>query len=262
VESLERREIWRERAGRAWTVNKMAASLSLYEATGIEPWKKTNQLYDKILKLKAEKEKKEKAKAAKLLELDSWFQNQLPQNIHKRSEKFLTQEELIKLMEWKLTRGKFRPRLTQLVQTNSSETVKEVTSKAFKCLPDVKSAINELTKLKAVGPATASAILCAGSHKVPFMADESIQAIPGFGKIDYTLKFYLQYLEKIRSCLRNLVNKDPEGDWNEHKIELCLWTHVTGLKYAPELFSKASLSKRKTAANDEGSQKSSKKRKV
>ena len=39
------------------------------------------------------------------------------------------------------------------------------------------------------------------------MADESIQGIPGFGKIDYTLKFYLQYLEKIRSCLRNLVSK-------------------------------------------------------
>ena len=75
MESLERREIWRERAGRAWTVNKMAASLSLYEATEIEPWKKTNQLYDKILKLKAEKEKKEKAKAAKLLELDSWQVN-------------------------------------------------------------------------------------------------------------------------------------------------------------------------------------------
>ena len=34
--------------------------------------------------------------------------------------------------------------------------MKEVTSKAFKCLPDVKVAITELTKLKAVGPATAS----------------------------------------------------------------------------------------------------------
>lgn len=42
------------------------------------------------------------------------------------------------------------------MKTNSDETVKEVTSRAFKCLPDVKSAINELTKLKAVGPATAS----------------------------------------------------------------------------------------------------------
>ncbi|KAJ7372728.1 hypothetical protein OS493_018002 [Desmophyllum pertusum] len=77
---------------------------SLYEVKDVGPWNETFQLYDKILKLKAEKEKK-KRKATKLLELDNWFQNQLPQEINKRSssEKFLTQEELIKLMEWKLT---------------------------------------------------------------------------------------------------------------------------------------------------------------
>ena len=53
----------------------------------------------------------------------------------------------------------------------------------------------------------AVAILCAGSHQVPFMADEAMQAIPGFGKVDYTMKFYLTYLDKIRSCLKNLVKK-------------------------------------------------------
>ena len=31
------------------------------------------------------------------------FQNQLPQEINKRSEKYITLEELTKLMEWKLT---------------------------------------------------------------------------------------------------------------------------------------------------------------
>jgi len=39
------------------------------------------------------------------------------------------------------------------------------------------------------------------------MADEAMQAIPGFGKVDYTMKFYLTYLDKIRSCLKNLVKK-------------------------------------------------------
>ncbi|XP_078347557.1 uncharacterized protein LOC144632717 isoform X1 [Oculina patagonica] len=233
---------------------------SLYNASEVEPWRETFELYEKILKLKAEREKKERA--VKLLELDNWFQNQLPQEINKRPEQFLTQEEVIKLMEWKLTRGKFRPRLTQLIQANSSETVKEVTSKAFKCLPDVKLAITELTKLKAVGPATASAILCAGNRQVPFMADEAMQAIPGFGKIDYSLKFYLQYLEKIRSCLKNLIQKDSQGEWNEHKVELCLWAHVTGLKYAPELFNKETLSKRNIDTNDEERLKGSKKMKL
>lgn len=53
----------------------------------------------------------------------------------------------------------------------------------------------------------AVAILCVVDHHVPFMADEAMQAIPGFGKIDYTMKFYLQYLDKIRSCLINLMQK-------------------------------------------------------
>ena len=42
---------------------------------------------------------------------------------------------------------------------------------------------------------------------MPFMADEAMQAIPGLGKIDYTLKYYLQYLEKIRSCTKALAKK-------------------------------------------------------
>lgn len=233
---------------------------NLFEASEVEPWKVTFQLYGKMLKLRAEKGKEDKAK--KLLDLDNWFQNQLPQEINKRSEKYITLEELTKLMEWKLTRGKFRPRLTQLVQTNTSEAVKEVTCNAFKCLPDVKLAITELTTLKAVGPATASAILCAGCHKVPFMADEAIQAIPGFGKIDYTLKFYLQYLDKIRSCLKNLLKKDPKGEWNEHKIELCLWTHVVGQRYAPEMFNNRTLTKRKRTTTNDESQETPKKKKV
>jgi len=39
------------------------------------------------------------------------------------------------------------------------------------------------------------------------MADEAMQAIPGLGKVDYTMKFYLTYLDKIRSCLENLKEK-------------------------------------------------------
>ena len=53
-------------------------------------------------------------------------------------------------------RGKFRPRLTEMVQTNSPELVEGTSKKAFKKLPNVGAAIKELIPLKAVGPATAS----------------------------------------------------------------------------------------------------------
>lgn len=55
-----------------------------------------------------------------------------------------------------LQRGKFRPRLQQLVASNSTETVEKCSRKAFSLLPDVQAAIAELSSLKGVGPATAS----------------------------------------------------------------------------------------------------------
>ena len=53
-------------------------------------------------------------------------------------------------------RGKFRPRLMPMVQSNNAETVREATAEAFQCLPDLDKAMGQATRLKAVGPATAS----------------------------------------------------------------------------------------------------------
>ena len=50
-------------------------------------------------------------------------------------------------------------------------------------------------------------MLCAGNGHVPFMADEAILAIPGLGKIDYNLKYYMRYLEKIQQCVKKLNKK-------------------------------------------------------
>ena len=64
-------------------------------------------------------------------------------------------------------RGKFRPRLQQLVASNSEDTVEKCSSKAFSLLPDVQAAISELSLLKGVGPATAS-----GWHTISFFVYE------------------------------------------------------------------------------------------
>lgn len=66
-----------------------------------------------------------------------------------------------------------RPRLLDFVSALDEETVKSASLKAFQALPDVSKAISELTVLKGVGPATASAILAAFSpDSAPFMSDE------------------------------------------------------------------------------------------
>ena len=61
-------------------------------------------------------------------------------------------------------RGKFRPRLTELVQTNTEKEVIDASTEAFQKLPDVPAAIQALTVLRAIGPATASGA-CYGTMK-------------------------------------------------------------------------------------------------
>lgn len=88
--------------------------------------------------------------------LDRWYREDLPTAIEGRAEKHVTREELERLMAWKLARGRFRPRLQQLVATNSPEVVVQRSAAAFRLLPDMRAAITELCALRGVGPATAS----------------------------------------------------------------------------------------------------------
>nr|CAN60405.1 hypothetical protein VITISV_034137 [Vitis vinifera] len=100
----------------------------------------------------------------------------LPALIRQRNPNpYITTSELSKLMQWKLTRGKWRPRLLDFVSSLDEALVKSASQKAFQSLPDISKAISELTVLKGVGPATASALLAAYAPDVaPFMSDEEL----------------------------------------------------------------------------------------
>lgn len=66
-----------------------------------------------------------------------------------------------------------RPRLLNFVSSLTDEDVQAASQKAFAALPDLKESIQQLSVLKGVGPATASAVLAAYAPSVaPFMSDE------------------------------------------------------------------------------------------
>ncbi|XP_048722191.2 uncharacterized protein LOC125643513 isoform X1 [Caretta caretta] len=228
----------------------MPLSGELYGCEDPSYWRTVFDVYWDVLKAKGGKKKNlsELDKCVKSLPTvlsSSWVFN---------SMSFLTavptQYELqLQLHE---QRGKFRPRLQQLVATNSSETVEICTRKAFQLLPDVAAAITELSQLKAVGPATASAILAAGApESAAFMADEAMESIPGLTPIQYTLKHYILYLGKIQLCVKKLNQVDTEKAWTPHRVEMCLWAWAVAQKLCPSLLQTLSLGEKAADEADE-----------
>ncbi|PON65570.1 DNA binding protein [Parasponia andersonii] len=164
-----------------------------------------------------------------LVSLDDYYRNQLPPLLQHRNPKpYITTSELSKLMQWKLTRGKWRPRLLDFVSGLDEDLVQSASQKGFQALPDISKALSELTVLKGVGPATASAILAAyAPHVAPFMSDEAMEAALGNSK-DYTAKQYLLFAKKLQTKAEELSSE--EMTLTPSDVERALWSSVVGAK--------------------------------
>ncbi|XP_046578089.1 uncharacterized protein LOC124285855 [Haliotis rubra] len=222
-------------------------------------WQNVLSIYGEVFAAKVGRMKTDKGK--ELQDLDQWYQAVLPTSIADRDEKHVTHDELVKLMKWKLLRGKFRPRLQQLVSSNTPDDVISTSKKAFQVLPDVSSAIKTLSLLKGVGPATASAILAAGSPEYsPFMADESMLALQT-KPLTYTHNAYLVFLEQVQAICKQLKGQDKAFHWTPKKVELVLWTYHVGKVLTPDTIEKSFVSKTLKRENNNNEEHKPKKKK-
>ncbi|POM58444.1 Hypothetical protein PHPALM_36906 [Phytophthora palmivora] len=193
------------------------------EAAWTAPWTR----YDAVL---------QSLQKSDLVELDAWYLTSFPSILRTREpEPHMTQQELTRLMEWKLKKGKWRPQLMKFVSGLSESDVKQASLDAFKKLKggDLRAATEALCVLKGVGPATASAVLAAYDESVPFMADEALEAIAGIiGPRKYTLPHFLSFAEQLRAKAQWLneqraANDDKKaGDtdlWTAQRVQLCLY---------------------------------------
>ncbi|KAL7413261.1 hypothetical protein BDY24DRAFT_415314 [Mrakia frigida] len=137
----------------------------------------------------------------------------LPSTILSRSPSpHLLHEDLIAIMDSKLTFGQNRPALRSMIAKLSSKEVISTSTSAFQALLDsssssstskdrIEKALKALLPLKGVGPATASLILSLVSEEVPFFSDEAAVEVlkPSGGRkgLKYTLPEYWKYFEGV-----------------------------------------------------------------
>jgi hypothetical protein len=215
------------------------SSLAFFSKATAKQWSYVLSLYKDVLRLKAEQRSSKKGGPEELIKLDTWFREQLPKLIHSRKDPHILHEELVQITKWKLMRGKYRPRFLDLVRINTETAVLTTSKKAFRKLyhqKNLSQAINALVTLKGIGPATASAVLCAAyPEHAPFMADECMLSTPGVEATDYTLAEYTNYSDQIRNCCEKLRESDPETKWTPHKVDEALWSHYLARELKPEL---------------------------
>ncbi|KAK9994373.1 hypothetical protein SO802_024076 [Lithocarpus litseifolius] len=207
-----------------------------FECSDLNLWKEALSSYSTRL---------ESLNKPNLISFDDFYSNQLPPILRNRNPNpYITTAELSKLMQWKLTRGKWRPRLLDFVSSLDEAAVKSASEKAFQSLPDVSKAVSELTVLKGVGPATASAVLAAYAPDVaPFMSDEAMVAALGNSK-DYSLKQYLLFANKLQTKAKELSSENET--FTPSDVERALWSSAMETKQLasrPDADSKVNPSK-------------------
>ncbi|KAI9171760.1 hypothetical protein HJFPF1_01251 [Paramyrothecium foliicola] len=113
------------------------------------------------------------------------------------NKRLMSLEDVKRLVEWKLRHGKFRPTLMSLVSSNSPELTQQIIRDAlevYRGRSDVPASIATLTKLKGIGPATASLLLTVHyPAQVIFFSDEAFHWLCCGGKkstIKYNAKEY------------------------------------------------------------------------
>jgi hypothetical protein len=180
-----------------------------------------------------------KRKKLDVINLDNFYRFELPILVKSRKFEHIILDELCKIMEWKIIRGKFRP-LLKLVSSNININVIKASTSSFKYAKNgnITLAINELSTLKGIGPATASAILSSIYPDLfPFMADEVIESTNQTR--DYTINTYLiiqdLVLLKSNELTKETNDKELLQIWTPEDVGKALWTVAMISIHKPDL---------------------------
>ncbi|KAJ1490506.1 hypothetical protein T484DRAFT_1884217 [Baffinella frigidus] len=190
------------------------AARVLWKVADPAEWEKSLCKYDVALRAVGVKRKKEK-------DLVKWDAAMDTLKTRFEAQGKLSLSDLETVMNWKLTKGKFRP-LMNLFLSNSPSLVQKATEETLGSLnAPVAKALAPLCQLKGIGPATASAVLaCLRPDRFPFMADEAMEAA-GVERL-YTVKAYEEFAKVL--CNKAASLGEP---WTAERVGRALWAEAT-----------------------------------
>ncbi|KAL3899593.1 MAG: hypothetical protein SGARI_006423 [Bacillariaceae sp.] len=188
----------------------------------------------------------------------------------------ITKEELLLVVKWKFLVGKPRYALMKHLLSNTEKDVNAHSAATFeiaKTLPDgttkisdgkqtetIKKALEALTNLKGVGPATASAVLALVRPDVfGYMYDESIESV-GL-KRAYNVKTYLE----LNARCMEIVTTRLGSDWTPSRVSKTLWAASRANAYGLEdhtAASAASSEKKRQSSGKENAMATKKRQRV
>ena len=193
---------------------------ALWNRAACADWLAARREYRRVL---------EQSGGPRLVQLDAWYHDELPGLLAARSPTWLTLDELVEVVQWKMHRGTYRARNLALVRQNTPAVVEAASRAAFEAMPHPGTPITRLSALKGVGPATASAVLAATRPDLyPFFDDVAAAAIPDFGRLEYTAKGYARFSDRLRERAALLAVGCPTDGWTPHATECALWAAAGG----------------------------------
>jgi hypothetical protein len=207
-----------------------AAAKKLWRNTDVAAWEGALNAYDACIK----PIQNGKGKATQHMKADDkWWRNELPETMRQRKSSHITKGELERVMRWKLARGKWRP-LQKMVGENKEDDVVICSTKAFACLEkkskakrrpeDIKAAVTEMIALRAIGPATATAVLAAFCSDVPFMADEAMEG--SIGERNYTMRHCMEFTNALQNRAKELGSH-----WTPEMVSRAMWAAAKSLEF-------------------------------
>lgn len=190
---------------------------SLWNSSDATDWKAALDSYAEVIAAQG---------VASLPGHDAWYREELPALIAARRRPHVTHAELVRVTEWKMSRGVWRARNLALVRGNDPALVVATSGEALGAIPDPVAPITTLAELAGVGPATASAVAAAASPAhYPFF-DELVGAqVPSLGTLTFNLGYYKRYAAALRERAKELGAR-----WTPVMVERALWAHVGGKK--------------------------------